>query len=64
MMGSLWQNILAFALVGMAVVYVIYSLYRRFFSKKKTSPCDDCEGCALKEQMREKKCPKGLFPSN
>lgn len=61
-MNNLWQYIITFLLVGLAVGYVAYKLYNRFFSKRKYSPCDDCEGCALKEGLREKNCAKDLFP--
>lgn len=61
-MSNLWQYIIMFILVGGAIGYVGYKLYLRFFSKQKYSPCDDCEGCALKGRDKEKNCPKGLLP--
>jgi len=60
-MSSLLQYILTFIIVGIAVVYAGYMIYRRFSKKRRTSPCDDCEGCALKESFKEKNCPKDLF---
>lgn len=62
MSNLLWQYIIMSILVGVAVLYFLYKLYLRFFSKKKYSPCDDCEGCALKGKYKEKKCPKSLHP--
>jgi len=61
-MSSLWQYIITILLVALAFGYVGYKIYRRFFTKRKYTPCDDCDGCALKEGAREKKCPNGLFP--
>gem|GEM_PF-3478228 len=61
-MSHIWQYIVTLLLVILAVAYFGYHIYRRFFSKRTFSPCDDCDGCALKEGVREKKCPKDLFP--
>jgi len=61
-MNSLWQYGITFLLVGLAIGYVGYKIYRRFFTKRKYSPCDDCDGCALKEGFQEKNCPRDLFP--
>jgi hypothetical protein len=60
-MSSLLQYIVVFFLVGLAIGYVGYKVYKRFFTKHKYSPCDDCDGCALKEGLREKNCPKDLL---
>jgi len=61
-MSSFWQYGITFLLVGLALGYAGYKIYKRFFAKKKYSPCDDCDGCALKEGFHEKNCPRDLFP--
>lgn len=61
-MNDFWQNLTVFLLTGVAVGYAGYLFWRRFFARKSPSPCDGCDGCALKKKAREKKCPKGLFP--
>ena len=48
----MWQEITLIIIAIFAVVCVGYKLYR--FFTKPFSPCDDCCGCALKEDIKNK----------
>jgi hypothetical protein len=43
------QEYIVYAIIAIALVYVLSKFIRKFRSKK-LSPCDNCSGCALKDQ--------------
>jgi hypothetical protein len=45
------QEIAVAIILTAVVVFIGYKIYNSQKGKKK-SPCDDCEGCALKEQLK------------
>lgn len=68
-MSVILQYIIVSAIVATALGYTFYKVYSRF--NKKSGPsttecspnaCEGCDGCALKQELREKSCPKDLFP--
>jgi len=66
-MSSLLQNILVAAVVAGAIGYAVWLTYKSLRNRHRTTfdpsnPCAGCEGCSLKQEIREKSCPKGLFP--
>ena len=48
----MWQEIVIIIIAVLVVVSIGYRLYCYF--SKSTSPCDDCSGCVLKEELNEK----------
>jgi hypothetical protein len=53
----MWQDI---AIITIAIVVIGYLGHRIYvFFTKPVSPCDNCVGCSLKEQLKNKKteCP-------
>lgn len=52
----MWQEI-AIIIIGIAVVsYVLWKIYKFItISKNTNSPCSSCSGCALKDQIKERK---------
>jgi len=68
-MSMIYQYILVIIIFAGAAGYGGYLVYRRFSKKRRTNgydclsnPCEGCEGCSLKQELREKSCPKDLFP--
>lgn len=67
-MSVIIQYIIVSVIVATALGYSAYKVFRRF--RKKTGPstecppnaCEGCDGCSLKQELREKSCPKDLFP--
>jgi hypothetical protein len=48
------QEIAVIIILAAVVIYVGYKIYRLSRDRGK-SPCDDCEGCALKNQLKGSK---------
>lgn len=56
----MWQEI-AIIIIGIAVAgYVLWKIYKFVTTPRDTNnPCGGCSGCALKDQIKEKKqCPE------
>ncbi|MDR2680554.1 MAG: FeoB-associated Cys-rich membrane protein [Tannerella sp.] len=56
--SDMWQDM---AITAIAIIVAGYLGYKTYvFFKKPASPCDDCTGCPLKEQLKNKKteCPE------
>ena len=49
----MWQEIVIIIIALFVVCSVGYKLYRYF--ARPDSPCDGCEGCVLKDELKEKK---------
>ena len=49
----MWQEIAVIIIVILTVGYIIYKTYHYFI--KPPSPCDDCDGCALKDELKGNK---------
>ena len=47
----MWQEIILIIIAVIVMVCVGYKLYR--FFTKPYSPCDDCIGCSLKDQVKD-----------
>jgi uncharacterized membrane protein YuzA (DUF378 family) len=44
----MWQTVLTYIIVGLAVIYSVYSLVRTLFYKKDNTGCTGCDqGCKL-----------------
>jgi hypothetical protein len=56
--SGMWQDMAIIAIAIVVAGYLGYKIYCFFFTKP-SSPCDDCAGCSLKEQLKNKKteCP-------
>jgi len=48
----MWQEIVIIIIAILVVCSVGYKLYCYF--TKPASPCDDCNGCALKDELKKK----------
>lgn len=49
------EEILVVAIVLASVAYAIWHIRQSF--KQKASPCDNCQGCPLKDHRKRKPCP-------
>jgi hypothetical protein len=54
----MWQDITIIAIAMVVIGYLGRRIY--VFFAKPVSPCDNCAGCSLKEQLKSKKteCPE------
>ncbi|MDR3266974.1 MAG: FeoB-associated Cys-rich membrane protein [Tannerella sp.] len=48
------QEITVIIILAAVIIYVGFKIYNSLKGRGK-SPCDDCEGCALKEQLKGSK---------
>jgi hypothetical protein len=46
------QEITVIIILSAAAIYAGYKIYRSLKGRGK-SPCDDCEGCALKNRLKD-----------
>ena len=47
----MWQEILIIVIALVVAVFTGYKMYRLF--SKKSSPCDHCPGCSIKEKPKQ-----------
>ena len=47
-MGADWQTLAAFAVVGVAAVYLLFQLWSTFSNRSKTGCGSSCSGCETK----------------
>ncbi len=60
----MWQYIIVGIILIIAISYACYSIWQSL--SQRNNPCRECKGCALRNQMKNKKnskhpthCPKG-----
>ena len=46
----MFQNILVLIIIAFAIAYSVYAVVRNI-RKKDTSPCGDCNGCEIKNEI-------------